>query len=344
MLKWELHSAQDFEKYRSQWDKLNETYYGSALLESRFVALLIRYFGNEKTKLAIARTDATTVVMTLLESNTLGTVLSTFQPAQAPLGLWLMSPALNQTQVIQSLMRAFSKSAVLLGITQQDPNFVSRPKSNSYLNTIDYISTARIQTKGLFSDYWSARGKNLRHNLKRQRNRLEREGIALRLEITCQPEAIAKALLDYGRLESAGWKNLSGTAISASNIQGAFYLELLTTYAKTGDAFIYRYFYNDRVVACDLCIVGNGIINWLKTTYDENETTSSPAALLRLDSFEQIFSNPHIHTIEFYGKVMDWHTKWTDEFRTLYHINVYRWTWLKKLHILQQHLYKKSDD
>lgn len=333
MLKWELHPAQEFEKYCYQWDELNQSISGSALLESRFVLLLLRNFGTSKIKLAIGKDKQDVKIMTLVAPNSRG-VWSTFQPAQAPVGLWLMLPSLNQEQeqAVRSLMDTLFRTTMLFGITQQDPSFVSRPEQTSHLRTIDYISTARIQANGTFEDYWSARGKNLRHNLKRQRNRLEREGITPHLDVVYQPEAIAQALSDYGRLESAGWKNVSGTAISEHNIQGAFYLQLLKTYAETGDAFIYRYFYNDRVVACDLCIVGNGIINWLKTTYDESEITSSPAALLRQDSFEQIFSNPHINTIEFYGKVMDWHTKWTDEIRTMYHVNVYRWAWLAGLH------------
>ena len=31
-----------------------------------------------------------------------------------------------------------------------------------------------------------------------------------------------------------------------------------------------------------------------------------------------------LHRIEFYGRV-SWHTKWTDEVRKLYHVNVYSW-------------------
>ncbi|MCP5368587.1 MAG: GNAT family N-acetyltransferase, partial [Hyphomicrobiales bacterium] len=36
--------------------------------------------------------------------------------------------------------------------------------------------------------------------------------------------------------------------------------------------------------------------------------------------------------IEFYGPVKDWHTKWTDETRTMYHANYYRHGALKALH------------
>ncbi len=341
MLKWTLLPVQDFKNYHSQWDDLNAAHYKSALLESRFVALLIHHFGTAKVKLAIGLNGQTIAAMALLESNVLGTAWSTFQPAQAPLGLWLITPTLNQELVAQSLIAALPWTVGLLGITQQDPNLVPRPAQTTCLRTLDYIRTARIDTTAYFTEYWAARGKNLRHNLKRQRNRLEREGVELRLDVCQQSELVVEAISDYGRLESAGWKQLSGTAISVNNKQGVFYAELLTTYAKTDDAVVYRYFYGDRVVACDLCIIGHGVINWLKTTYDESETTSSPAALLRQESFEQIFSNPLIDSIEFYGSVMDWHTKWSDEIRTMYHINVYRWAWLSKLHDSYANLKKR---
>jgi hypothetical protein len=29
---------------------------------------------------------------------------------------------------------------------------------------------------------------------------------------------------------------------------------------------------------------------------------------------------------------MEWHTRWTDEIRTMYHLNGYRWPWLGRLH------------
>ena len=119
-----------------------------------------------------------------------------------------------------------------------------------------------------------------------------------------------------------------GTAIAADNAQGQFYRALLEAYARTGDAVAYRYFYNDRLVATDLCVRGNGIINWLKTTYDETQQTSSPAALLRQESFKLAFDDPGLRLLEFYGPVKDWHTKWADEARTMYQWNLYRAPWM----------------
>jgi hypothetical protein len=29
---------------------------------------------------------------------------------------------------------------------------------------------------------------------------------------------------------------------------------------------------------------------------------------------------------------MDWHLRWTSDVRTLYHVNAYRWPWVKRMH------------
>lgn len=84
---------------------------------------------------------------------------------------------------------------------------------------------------------------------------------------------------------------------------------------------IYQYFYNNELVASDLCIDQAGVFVILKTTYDESISTSSPAFLMRQDTFQQVFNNKQIRSIEFYGKMMDWHTKWSHCSRMLYHVN-----------------------
>jgi CelD/BcsL family acetyltransferase involved in cellulose biosynthesis len=337
VIEWNLTPATDFPSRTALWDAINDLGSGSALLQARFVTLLLRFFGHGRMRLGIATDAGTPVAMSLIEPAR-PLVWTSIQPAQAPLGLWLTTPDLDHGQAARALLRSLPGSALLLGLQQQDPRVSSRPRHGPGLRTLDYIHTARISADGTFEDYWTRRGKNLRHNLRRQLNRLEREGIQPRLEVTTRPEAMAAAVADYGRLESAGWKTRTGTAVAADNVQGAFYRALLETYAQTGDALVYRFFYNERLVAIDLCIHGSGTLNWLKTTYDETQTTSSPAALLRQASFRLAFADARIAAIEFYGPVMDWHTKWAEDFRTMYHINCYRWPWLAPLHEHQQHI------
>ena len=171
----------------------------------------------------------------------------------------------------------------------------------------------------------AARGKNLRHNMKRQRARLEKEGVKTRLEVLTAREDMEQAVTDYGLLESAGWKAAGNTAIAAGNVQGRFYRSMLEAFAAQGKARVYQYRFNERIVAMDLCIVGGGALIILKTTYDEAYKAVSPAFLMREQAFRQLFEKKEVDRIEFYGKVMEWHTRWTDEVRTMYHVNRYRW-------------------
>jgi hypothetical protein len=57
---------------------------------------------------------------------------------------------------------------------------------------------------------------------------------------------------------------------------------------------------------------------------------------MRDESFRLLFSRPGLRTVEFYGKVMPWHRQWTDEVRTMYHINHYRWPLLRQLHAMRR--------
>ncbi len=52
--------------------------------------------------------------------------------------------------------------------------------------------------------------------------------------------------------------------------------------------------------------------------------------LMRQEAFRRIFADTRVRRIEFYGKVMDWHTKWTREIRTMYHLNCYRYSFLAR--------------
>lgn len=329
-MKWTFHPIADFERNETAWQTINARGANTPLLHPDFIAPLIKEFSVGDELLAIYGDNTEYQAMALLVRRKPG-VWETFQPSQAPLGCWVSESSLPLKPLLRSLLRALPGMPLVVGITQQDPELMSRPGDSGTMVTLDYIQTARITLNNSFDEYWAARGKNLRHNMKRQRNRLEKENIAPRLEVLTNPHEVATAIGNYGRLESAGWKSGMGTAIHPDNSQGRYYKEILERFMRTGDGRIYQYWYGDKLVAIDLCIQRNGILVILKTTYDETITTSSPAFLMRQDSFKQIFSGHNTRKIEFYGKLMDWHTKWSEEVRTLYHVNYYRWPLLPKL-------------
>jgi hypothetical protein len=216
-------------------------------------------------------------------------------------------------------------------LTQIDPRFAPRGIDNDRLSHGDYIETGWIDVEGSFDDYWAARGKNLRQNMRKQRNKLAADGVVTRMRVIRDAAEMAGALARYGALESTGWKAGEGTAIHPDNAQGRFYRCLLETAAAAGEAVVYEYLFNDRTVAMNLCLLRAGVLVVLKTTYDESIKSLSPAFLLREEELQVLFGEHRVRRIEYYGRLMDWHTKLTENKRTLYHLTRYRWPWVKQL-------------
>ena len=328
-MKWTVIPAAQFSAHAAQWDALQATNVAAPMLQADFAAALLAAFGTGDELLAMCG-DA----MAIVRPHGRGS-WATFQPAQAPLGMWIERPGVDRAAAMASLLRALPGVALVLGLTQLDPMLAPAPA-----DAIDYIQTARITVAGSFDDYWAARGKNLRGNLKKQRTKLAADGVALRMQVTRDAPAMMAAVADFGRLESAGWKAQAGTAVHLDNAQGRFYSRMLAAFAERDAASVYRYWFGGQLVAMDLCISQGDCIVVLKTTYDESvPKTFSPALLMREEAVRALFdASPAsgLARIEFYGKVMEWHTRWTEEVRTLYHVNLYRWTALRRLHALVQ--------
>ena len=300
-------------------------------LRSDFLAPALREFGTGREILVVRGDGAEASAMGLFVRKTAG-VWETFQPSQLPLGAFVQRAGRPIDETIGALVPALPGFGVVAAITQQDPAIVARPPDSPRLRTMDYIETAHVPVAGTFDDYWAARGKNLRTNVKRQRAKLADEGVAVHLDVVETPGAVAAAIAEYGRLETAGWKAGIGTAVAADNAQGRFYTSVFESFCARGAGRIYRYLFDDKVVAMDLCIEDAGVLVILKTAYDETYKNVSPASLMRHEYFRQIFDGGSIRRVEFYGKVMEWHRRWTDDVRTLYHINRYRSPWLRTTH------------
>jgi hypothetical protein len=82
----------------------------------------------------------------------------------------------------------------------------------------------------------------------------------------------------------------------------------------------------------DLCIDNGPMVVILKTAYDESYKNVSPSTLMRQTEFEQWWVDKRYEQIEFYGKTLEWHTRWTDTSKMLFHVNAYRWSAVRALH------------
>ena len=330
-MKWTNYPIERLPEWLPAWQTLRRQVGDTPLLAPAFLLPLLEHFGTGQERLVCCGEMDAPIALAIVSSSSRFS-WETFQPSQVPLGAWLHDPRYSFAQLLPDMLRALPGFPLMVGVTQQDPALVPRPENAGCIETLDYIQTARVSISGSFEDYWNARGKNLRQNMKKQRNKLEKETIATRLEILRQPEEMAQAVADYGRLESASWKAEGGTAIHPDNAQGKFYRGMLEAFCREGNGVVYRYFYGDQLAATDLCIEGGGALIILKTTYDESIARgTSPALLMRHEAFPQIFEEKRLDRIEFYGRVMEWHTRWTEEIRMMYHVNAYRFASLPKL-------------
>ena len=328
---WTVLPSTRFAEHAAAWDALQARTSNTPFLESAFLLPLLQVFGTGRECVALHHgaqgLDAAALVQPVGKG-----MWQTFQPSQLPLGPWVAAASADSAALARLMLPALPGLALGLGLTQLDPRLTPRPGDTAWLGTLDYIDTSCIDITGPWDAYWEARGKNLRQNTRKQRNKLQTEGTEPQIETLDRPEQVAQALADYGRLESAGWKAGSGTAIEADNDQGRFYGQMLQNFCALGRGRIVRYRFADKVVSMDLCIDNGAVIVILKTTYDESYKGISPSTLMRQDEFRALFEEERFQRIEFYGKTMEWHTRWTDTPRTLDHATVYRWPVVRSLH------------
>ena len=173
-MSWQLLTIDQFSRFHDAWNELNAANRRLPIQEARFIELCLKYFGDNAGTLAVYTKSNQCMAITVLTKHGPG-LWQTFQAQQSPLGTWIHHPSLDFSALLQSLSKALSGTVLQLGITQQDPQLYARPPHTAKLNTLDYIDTAKISVVNGFDDYWSQRGKNLRQNMNRQRNRLQRE-------------------------------------------------------------------------------------------------------------------------------------------------------------------------
>jgi hypothetical protein len=317
-----------FDEYGDQWDDLNRSVTNHILLDSKFVSPAVRHFSTPDDLLCIDN-DPAAPAMVLLE-RTRPLFWQTFQPPQAPLGLAVFKRKESIAEQIQSLIRSLPGNALNLSVLQQDPNYSSFASvaPSSKVQIIDYIDTARLNLVGTFDDYWAGRNKEIVRNIGKRYRALEREGLECRLIVQRDADSVADCIRSYGEIESRGWKAEFGTAIAPDNLQGIFYRQVMEEFCRQGEAVIYQLKFGDQTVACNLCLLRGPMMVALKITYDEEFKRFLPGFLSQYEIIRSLYGERKTEVVEYYGRVRDYHRKWTDDIRTMYHINFYRFALL----------------
>jgi len=327
-MKWEVLDISEFSHWHTDWQTLNKTLANLPILNATFIQSCIDVFANGNEKLAIGKENDAIVAMTIL-NQTSKLTWETFQPSQAPVGLWLC-PTEKQEKALQSLIRKLPGFVLKLDILHQDPSIYPRPSGNK-ISIKDYIETGKITFDQEFDTYFANLGKNQRQNYNKAHNRLRKQDINVQLVIETEPEKMRECIAQYGELESKSWKNELGTAIHIDNEQGKFFHDIMQEFAKNDNAEVWKYYYDDNLVAVDLCVKNGDVIIILKTTFDSEYARYAPAICMKLDALKRFFSEKPVGRIEFFGKMLEWHKRVKSEPRTMYHYSYFRYAFIRLL-------------
>jgi Acetyltransferase (GNAT) domain len=322
--KWEFAPAIEcFEQMSADWDALNRARGNHVLLDSKFVGALVRHFATPDVLLAI-RNDSTRPGMALVQRHRPG-FWQIFTPEQAPLGPILLTGNDSDGEIARELMTSLAGYPMQLAILAQDPEHSAwfPAGEDSHLERFEFFKTGRILLEGTFEDYWAGRDSNLKKNLARRRRRLSELG-HMELVVHRNEEAMAACIREFGMLESSGWKGLEGSAVNENNIQGRFYRDMFERFCATGETLLFHFLLDGKVIAVDLCLLRGDMMVALKTSFDETLKALSAPIVMREDIIRLLYREGQCKKIEFYGRVLEWQTKWISNTRSMYHINCHR--------------------
>ncbi len=316
-----LPAATTFASHAADWDRLNnELYDGHPYFDSRFVGPLLKYFAKGSERLCLYREQGAVCGALILQPHGLGR-WAIFRPAQAQ-----VTPILvTDTGLLQSLLKALPGFSWSIEFHAVDPRYApSFEPVRGQSIVFPHANTIGVVPESGFDTYWRERPKNLRSNIRRYFNRLEREAVGVEFSCQRQATAMAAGVGRFGRLESAGWKGEAGTAVAADNVQGRFYTEVLANFAATGQAEICELSMGDQLAASRLLIGNARMLVILKTTYDETLSRFAPGRLLLYRLLERELAENPERVVEFYTNATRDQAEWATFGSAIHSIQLFR--------------------
>ncbi len=301
----------------ADWDVLNQRLCRSnPVLDSRFVDALLKFFGTGDEYLCVLGLVDAPVAMCIMKPMGRG-IWTTFLPSQAQIGPALLADGSE----ISSLMRELPGVVGSVDFLCQDSAFGDLSSGAIPNVSKDHALTMNISLEGGFDNYWEQRSKQLKKNFRRYEHRVEEDQLTQSFRRLSNRADVEQAVVRYGELESKGWKGNAGTAVGAENLQGRFYMTVMSCFAELGHAFAYELWLDDKLAASRLAIWSEGMIVILKTTYDETLDKYAPGRLLLREVIQSSFATHPGNVIEFYTNANADQLAWATGQRWIKHVN-----------------------
>jgi CelD/BcsL family acetyltransferase involved in cellulose biosynthesis len=166
-----------------------------------------------------------------------------------------------------------------------------------------------VPLKDRWEDFEATMSAKRRSDLRRYHRRAERHGEVVFEAVSPDVDTLSPHLEELFRLEAAGWKGRSGTAILSSKAKARFYHRYATTAAEAGMLRMFRLKIGGKTAATRMAVVHGGRMWDLRIAYDEALSECAPGILLTHESMRQAVGEG-LEAYEFLGKAEDWERLW----------------------------------
>jgi CelD/BcsL family acetyltransferase involved in cellulose biosynthesis len=171
-----------------------------------------------------------------------------------------------------------------------------------------------IPIEGSWDAYFNQLSPKVRANLRRRGKRLQQFG-DVRMEVVGSGQDVEGALEEGLRIEAAGWKGRTGTAIASDEATHRFYSLLARRAALRGWLRLHFLKVGGRRIAFDFSLLYADKAYLLKPAYDPEFAACSPYSQLLVRSLQDHFDRG-VKEFDFLGQEDVWKFDWTTRTRS----------------------------
>ena len=128
---------------------------------------------------------------------------------------------------------------------------------------------------------------------RRLKRRLSDTGV-LEHRVARDADEVRQGVEIFLSLEAAGWKGRAGSAMVVDRYRAAFAREAILRLSEQDMCRVHTLWLGDRVIACVIVFIEQGVAYTWKTTYDEDFAAFSPGTLLMIEVTKQHLDDPNI--------------------------------------------------
>lgn len=315
-----LETHDSVEELEAEWDELADRVGAEPWLRPGWVASWRESFGTGPLELLALRVHGRLAAVAPLEHGR-GRLRSTTN-WHTP-GFRLLAEEEAGAELAAALFRRRVRQVSLRFVPDTDlETLASAARATGRTLLVRTIeSSPFVALEGGWPAYESAFPRKPAAELRRRRRRLEEQG---RLSVSVEDgRERLDALLEEGfRVEAAGWKGESGSAIASDPATRRFYVAVARWAASRGWLRLAFLRHDDRAIAFDYSLEWGSAHYLLKTGYEPEYRTFSPGLILRREMIRRSFE-AGLSAYEFLGADEPWKLTWASGTRDLIHVQAF---------------------